>query len=704
MIEYNEEDQIETPPDELGVKVIGVGGAGANVLDRMALEGSDEAELLTLNTDMRVLSTSVASEKIQLGATLLKGMGAGGDPELGRQAALEAIDEIRDAVRGSKMVFVCVGLGGGTGSGAAPEVCRIAKEEGVFLVVFAALPFSFEGERRMVQATDALDKIGRYADAVVTFDNDRMGELIVPKEGVTQAFAAADKLISQSIRATIAVVYRPGIIRIGMDELLTALQSKKSRCLFGYGVAKGEDRAIEAVEKALRSPLIDQGRLLNDSHSVLVQVSGGDSMTLYEVQLVMDEINKHIGPETQVLFGTGADNRLGNSLAVTVLSSIGGRAEPSEGVEEPGDVVTLGDVREPEAPASPLAAAMTGADLGEAPAVEPVYEPVVQEPAAPSAQQPAAPARAPAAQPAAVESQPAVTPATSGQPVRQPAPVEPEPEPVPAQPMANPQPVVHQEPAPAPEPVAPVPSVAASPVEPERHTQPAPAVMEPVAAEPALAEPAPVAAHEEPRREQREPSPEVFAASGPPAVDDEMTNPIARAVSGGQAAAPAPEPAESQQAPPAEEPPAQRVETSPQPVKLSPFSPEEEAVASNPAPVAAVRTETAEAGRIEATTDSAQTISLSRIVPTGNTGRIQTRDPHAARSPGPVDPNLPPKLAPASDPEPPELGLSPQEAHQQQELLQLEPVATKGRFAKTDPTIVDGEDLDIPTFLRKRKE
>src|SRR6056297_1420944 len=180
MIEYDESVHGELQLNsDLGVKVIGVGGAGANVLDRMALEGSDVADLLALNTDVRALKNSVSSEKIQLGSTLLKGMGTGGDPALGKQAALEAVDGIREAVRGRGMVFVCVGLGGGTGSGAAPEVCRIAREEGCFLVTFATMPFSFEGERRMQQAAEALETIGKYANAVITFDNDRMGELIV---------------------------------------------------------------------------------------------------------------------------------------------------------------------------------------------------------------------------------------------------------------------------------------------------------------------------------------------------------------------------------------------------------------------------------------------------------------------------------------------------------------------------------------------
>jgi len=332
MIEFEQSGNAGMPEDlGMGVRVIGVGGAGANVLDRMALEGSDDAELLTLNTDIRALSTSVSSEKIQLGATLLKGMGTGGDPTLGKQAALEAVDEIREAIRGRSMVFLCVGLGGGTGSGAGPEVCRIAREEGVFLVVFATMPFTFEGERRMGQAREALDLIGRYANAVITFDNDRMGELIASKDGIAQAFAATDKIISQSIRATMNVVFRPGIIRIGMDDLLSALRSEDSRCLFGYGVAKGDNRAIESVEQALKCPLLDRGKMISDSRTVLVQVSGGENMTLFEVKSVMQEIAKHVGPQTQILFGTGTDKRLGGSLAVTLFSSIPG---PGAGQDE----------------------------------------------------------------------------------------------------------------------------------------------------------------------------------------------------------------------------------------------------------------------------------------------------------------------------------------------------------------------------------
>ena len=323
MLDYDQSEQAEMPEASgFSVKIIGVGGAGANVLDRMALEGTEDADMLTLNTDVRALSTSVSNNKIQLGKEMLKGMGAGGDPELGRQAAMEVESQIREAIKGHAMVFVCAGLGGGTGSGAAPEVCRIAKEEGVFLVAFTTLPFDFEGARRMQQAKDALARINDHANAVVTFENDRMGNLIVPKDGIQSAFAAADKTISESVRATTNIVTQPGIIRIGMDDLLSALRNRDSRCLFGHGQAKGDNRASEALAQALKSPLLDKGKLLDQTRNVLVHVAGGDDLNFFEVQSLMKELSKHVSENTQLMFGVGTDKKLGASLTVTIISSL----------------------------------------------------------------------------------------------------------------------------------------------------------------------------------------------------------------------------------------------------------------------------------------------------------------------------------------------------------------------------------------------
>lgn len=579
-------EQGEIPADsELGVKVIGVGGAGANVLDRMALEGSDEAELLTLNTDVRALSTSVSSDKIQLGSTLLKGMGTGGDPSLGKQAALEAVDEIRAAVRETGIIFICVGLGGGTGSGAAPEVCRIAKEEGVFLVVFATMPFSFEGARRTEQAREALESIGKYANAVIAFDNDRMGELIVPKDGVTQAFAAADKIISQSIRATMNVVFRPGIIRIGMDDLLSALDSKDSRCLFGYGLAKGDNRSHESVEQALKCPLLDKGRLLNDASAVLVQVAGGDTMTLYEVQLVMEEVNKHVGDGTQILFGTGTDKRLGNSLSVTIISSITG--------PEGGQTAGSGADNDDEASVS-LGGVLSVSSPFTAEEDEVVFEEEVDGGGGESFLS---------------------TPDQSGE---------------------SDQAIFLED--------ATEEGDEASPTgandDDESNDDVSDAVI--------------------PAEESVDDDEEFPVLTGLEIDDEESEeddrNPIARAVEA----------------------------AGDDLISIEPISGTDDDGGVD---------------RVEAVTDAEQKITLTRMVSDSDAGPLKSRLPEdigstASDSESRVDD------APESDLS--EEGETSEEAKQQQEMLQLEPISGKGRFAKTDPTIVDGEDLDVPTFLRKK--
>lgn len=699
MIEYDLSEQAEIPPGgESSVRVIGIGGAGANVLDRMALEGSDDADLLTLNTDVRALSSSVSSNKIQLGQTLLKGMGAGGDPELGKQGALEAVDEIRNALRGYKMAFVCVGLGGGTGSGAAPEVCRVAKEEGVFLVVFATLPFPFEGKRRMDQALEALDRVGRYANAVVSFDNDRMGELIVPKEGVQQAFAAADKIISQAIKATMKIVSNPGIIRIGMDEILSALNTDDSRCLFGFGVAKGDNRAQEALEQALKSPLLDKGKMLDDAKNVLVHVGGGDSMTLFEIQLVMEELSKHIDDKkTQILFGTGTDKQLGDGLTVTIISSLSG-AGTSQGQAPSESPSTSQDVESP-APrlGSPLTAPMT-------PPPAPLPEPENNEPVA-----------------AAEEETPAAEESQDNQP----------------------------EPEPGPEAAA-----QDSEITTEEAVEDASAEEEEADEEIDSGE-----VSSEDDDSEVEASEEIEdiddEESAPPAPSLAEDPPVEAEVDGASDEAEAEsEPAEAKQKKPIDLMPVRKTAIVPprpsrRPVVDSPSSKrpvlnvggepdsepevaadeieegvdsigkmlrqglagsgliveEDEAVSEvgdagekpgneteDEEPAAA--SELPDDGEVVvAQTEDAQKISLSRLAP-GAVSPMSVDAGEEAKSTLPVEGmGGDPTLSEIDD----------EVTAQSQQMLQLEPLS-KGRFAKTEPTIVDGEDIDVPTFLRKRRK
>ncbi len=320
MIQYNRDPQQTIPTS--AVKIIGLGGAGANMLEQIALDGLDGAELLALNTDIRTLNACLAREKIQLGVNLTKGLGAGGDPELGHQAMLESEEQVRELIKGRRIVFLCTGLGGGTGSGAAPIVTRIAREEGAFVVVFATMPFAFEGRRRREQAETALNELAVLSNALVTFDNNRMGELVLAKQGIHEAFAAADHMICESIKAVIRLVIRPGLINVGLDDLMSALRTNRSRCLFGSGIAAGKDRATKALRNALNSPLLDQGTLLKDAQTVLVHLSGGESLTLFEIELLMQRLQKFVPENAHVLFGAAIDPTMGDSLSITLISAL----------------------------------------------------------------------------------------------------------------------------------------------------------------------------------------------------------------------------------------------------------------------------------------------------------------------------------------------------------------------------------------------
>src|SRR5947207_2219028 len=208
----------EREEEIIPIKIVGVGGAGANALDRIVLDGMEKADLIAINTDVQSLASSVAARKVQLGRSVTRGLGAGGDPDVGYQAALESADEIRQALTDARMIFICMGLGGGTGSGGAPVIAQLAREAGSLVIAFATLPFSFEGKRRSAQAQAALARLNQIAHAVICFENDRMGDMVAPKAGIHQAFAMADMTISQSVRSIVNLIQRPGFVRIGFDD------------------------------------------------------------------------------------------------------------------------------------------------------------------------------------------------------------------------------------------------------------------------------------------------------------------------------------------------------------------------------------------------------------------------------------------------------------------------------------------------------
>ncbi len=311
-------------PDLL-IKIVGLGGAGSNALDRIMLDGLTGAELVAMNTDSQALAGSVAPVKVPLGQTTTRGLGAGGDPEIGYAATEEAAGEIRAALEGAQLVILCVGLGGGTGSGGARLIAALAREQGALVVVLATQPFTFEGRRRAVQADEALAALRRDAALTICFENDKMGDAVAPLAGIQDAFAVADQTISQTVRALTALARRRGLMHLGFDELATALRGPGEaapRCLFGYGEADGGNRANEALARALKSPLMDKGRLLDAAPNVLVNVAGGTGMTLNEVQILMEALNRHVGDDTRILFGVAVDPQMGEKMSVVILSAL----------------------------------------------------------------------------------------------------------------------------------------------------------------------------------------------------------------------------------------------------------------------------------------------------------------------------------------------------------------------------------------------
>src|SRR5438034_4964578 len=342
MIQLNKNYSLpERLAEFIPIKIVSIGGAGLNALDRIVLDGLERADVVAINTDVHSLTSSVATRKVQLGRSVSRGLGAGGDPDVGYQAALESADEIREALTDSRVIFICAGLGGGTGSGAAPYIAQAAREAGALVIAFVTLPFGFEGKRRNVQAHEALTRLSEFAHAVVCFENDRLGDLTPPQAGIHQAFAMADMTISQSVRSIVNLIQQPGLIRIGFDDLLAALHTRNSRCLFAYGESDSDNRAHDALTQALKNPLMDRGRMLADATHVLVQVAGGPGMTLSEVEVLMQELGRHVHEQTQILFGAVVDGRLGDRLTVTIISSL---AADEDLISESRDGATLSNV------------------------------------------------------------------------------------------------------------------------------------------------------------------------------------------------------------------------------------------------------------------------------------------------------------------------------------------------------------------------
>ncbi|MGB2874114.1 MAG: cell division protein FtsZ [Gaiellaceae bacterium] len=301
------------------IKVVGIGGAGLNAVDRMIDADISQVEFVAVNTDIQQLQTSDAPVKIHIGRELTEGLGSGADPDLGRRAAEEAYDQIKRALRGSDMVFVTAGEGGGTGSGAAPVVARIARELGALTVGIVTTPFKFEGTRRLRQATDGVDLLRSNCDTVIVVPNERLLEVLDRETSMLDAFRIADDVLRQGVQGICDLITLPGLINLDFADVRTIMKDAGT-ALMGIGFsATGENRAKEAAERALRSPLIDTE--IAGAKGILLSIAGGDDLSLYEVNEAAEVVREAASGDTNIIFGATIDDRLTGQVWVTVVAT-----------------------------------------------------------------------------------------------------------------------------------------------------------------------------------------------------------------------------------------------------------------------------------------------------------------------------------------------------------------------------------------------
>jgi cell division protein FtsZ len=300
------------------IRVVGVGGAGLNAIDRMIDAGINQVEFVAVNTDIQQLQTSDAATKIHIGRDLTHGLGSGADPIVGREAATESYDQIKQALRGSDMVFVTAGEGGGTGSGGAPIVARIAREVGALTVGIVTLPFKFEGTRRRRQADDGVEALREACDTTIVIPNDRLLEVLDQSTSMLEAFRIADDVLRQGVQGICDLITLPGLINLDFADVRTIMKGAGT-ALMGIGFSSSDNRAREAAERALRSPLIDTE--IGGARGILLSIAGGDDLSLVDVNEAAEVIRQAATDDTNIIFGATIDERLAGQVWVTVIAT-----------------------------------------------------------------------------------------------------------------------------------------------------------------------------------------------------------------------------------------------------------------------------------------------------------------------------------------------------------------------------------------------
>jgi cell division protein FtsZ len=327
------------------IKVIGVGGGGGNAVNRMVRTGLEGVEFIVANTDLQALRQNVAPVKLQIGSKLTKGLGAGADPNVGRAAALEDTDKIIQVLDGADMIFVTTGLGGGTGTGAAPVVASLASELGALTIAVVTKPFKFEGRKRLTQAERGLEALRDCVDTIITIPNERLLTIIDRTTPLVDAFATADEVLRQAIQGISDLILVPGLINLDFADIKT-IMAGMGFAMMGTGVAEGQDRAIEAARRAISSPLLE-GTSVNGSRGVIINVTGGPDLSLVEVSEASSIVQQAADEDANIIFGAVVDPALEGKVKITVIATgfglPGGTRQSASAAQTPIDMAMYAD-------------------------------------------------------------------------------------------------------------------------------------------------------------------------------------------------------------------------------------------------------------------------------------------------------------------------------------------------------------------------
>jgi cell division protein FtsZ len=347
---------VATPQNYLAViKVVGIGGGGVNAVNRMIDVGLKGVEFIAINTDAQALLMSDADVKLDIGRKLTRGLGAGAAPEIGRQAALDHIDEIEEVLRGADMVFVTAGEGGGTGTGGAPIVAKVAKDLGALTVGVVTKPFTFEGKRRTAQAEEGIENLRTEVDTLIVIPNDRLLAISDRSISALEAFKTADQVLLSGVQGITDLITTPGLINLDFADVKSVMAGAGS-ALMGIGSARGEARSVRAAELAISSPLLEAS--IDGAHGVLLSIAGGSDLGLFEISEAAELVAKSAHPDANIIYGTVIDDALGDEVRVTVIAAGFDGGQPKRVAMPVIDAATIGGEADPIAANDPLAVAL----------------------------------------------------------------------------------------------------------------------------------------------------------------------------------------------------------------------------------------------------------------------------------------------------------------------------------------------------------